>query len=133
MYVSSVRSYCTRTGEQRASGAFLVLFSIVPGKEVRAAVRHVKMRQCGHWMMGSMKLGEHTITLSGTYGADGLTRDPPEGLWEHLVPLPEELTVEFWKGGGWNSAGAEGPSVRDWAAKNLNVLRKPIKCTMPDV
>lgn len=124
MFLKSNRSY-DRYGSQKASGPFLMVFN--KDKELRACVRHVRMSQCGHFMMGQVQLGPFKITLSGTYGSDGLPKEPPEGLWEHLIPLPEELTQEFWKGGGWNSAGSEAESMVDWAKNNLTLLRRPIK------
>ena len=93
---------------------------------LRAAVRSVRMSQCGHFMMGSAQLGKHRITLSGSYGADGLTIDPDSypGLWETLLPVPDELAEKFWQGGGHNSAGSEGPAMRAWATANEKALRK---------
>lgn len=127
---SSGRSY-DRDGGQRAAGSFLMVFN--KGKELRACMRFVKMHQCGQFMMGQVQLGPFKITLSGTYGSDGLPKDPPEGLWEHLVPLPEDLSQAFWKGGGWNSAGSEAPLMVAWAKNNLSTLRRPIKGKMSDV
>lgn len=127
---ASTRGY-DRDGGQRASGSFLVVFN--KDKELRACMRFVRMRQCGQFMMGSVKLGPFKVILSGTYGSDGLPKDPPEGLWEQLVPLPADLTETFWKGGGWNSAGNEAPLMVEWAKKNMSILRRPIKCKMADV
>ena len=94
------------------SGPFLILFSKTPGKEVRALVRHVSLRQSGHFMVGCARAAlmhhrkpstEFTIPLSGTFGADGLTRDPDEivtegyNIWDYLLQLPDDLTRKFWK------------------------------------
>lgn len=49
---------------------------------------------------------------------------PPEGLWDRLHPVPPDLTEAFWRGGGHNSAGAEGPAMRQWAENNLRDLGK---------
>jgi hypothetical protein len=114
--------------EQTARGDFLVLFSYCTSKsrEVRACVRHVRMRQLGHFMMARARIGPHTVPLSGSYGADGLTRDPDPfpGLWEALVPLPTDLAEKFWRGGGHNSTGSEAPDLHAWGLANLRTLRR---------
>jgi hypothetical protein len=78
-------------------------------------------------MMASVKVGPYSFSLSGTYGDDGLPMDPPEGLWEQLTVLPEELTKAFWKGGGHNCAGSESRAVFKWANANLKQLRRPVR------
>ena len=139
-----------RDGGQWARGPFLVLMShpterYEDGKlKVRAFVRRATLKQCGHFMMGSIvaKLDgrDISITVSGTYGNDGLTCDsgfknhadksikyderPIVNLWDVAYDVPEELAREFWAGGGHNSAGAEGPSMRQWAEENQEMLRR---------
>jgi hypothetical protein len=130
-----------RDGTQVALGAFLILFSrrgwVVKDPraktgeydEIRGVVRRVKLTQTGHWMMGQADLWGHTVTLSGTYGEDGLTNDlraHDEEIWDWLHPLPPELIHEFWTDGtGWNSAGVHsGPKVHDWAKNRLDQLRR---------
>jgi hypothetical protein len=77
-------------------------------------------------MMGSAVVGQNKITLSGCYGSDGLPDDPDPypGLWEKFMPLPAELVDKFWKGGGHNTCGSEGPDVHAWAVANEKALRK---------
>ena len=142
-----------RDGEQTARGDFLMVFRKDSGGELRAAVRHVRMRQCGHWMTGSVKVGKYSHTLSGSYGSDGLpmsaTRqeprtcwhqshpdfwteqvytweDVPTVNWDSLVSLPEDLQKEFWhpEHQGHNSAGSEARNLRSWARENIIVLKK---------
>lgn len=111
-------------GEEVAHGLFLVVFQ--KDKELRAVVRHARLRQCGHWMMGTVAIGADRVTLSGSYGADGLTIDGERypSAWEKAVPLGEEMTQAFWSGEGrWNSAGSEAPTMRTWAKKNPARLR----------
>lgn len=75
-----------------------------------------------------IKDGEYRIYVEGTYGDNGLTIDVTKypGLWEILHPLPVELTVMKWKDTqGWNSAGSEGPSIKQWATNNIKALRRP--------
>jgi hypothetical protein len=76
-------------------------------------------------MMGQAKIGPHAVTVSGCYGNDGLPDDPDPypGLWERLIPVPEELTDAFWQGGGHNSCGSEGPAMHEWAVDNEKKLR----------
>ncbi|HET6416718.1 MAG TPA: hypothetical protein VFG22_10525 [Polyangiales bacterium] len=152
MFISSGRGGYTRSGEQRASGRFLMLFCVKPGGELRVLVRHVRMRQCGHWMMANVTVksagareaaesepayksnywrrrvfdGRFEIGLSGTYGCDGLpiSADDYPGLWDQLHPVPAELTEACWKGGGHNSAGSEGPAMFEWAKSNAVELSR---------
>ena len=161
MFIRSSRGH---GAQQSARGPFIMVFGnekapkrIIEGVEyvdLRVLVRHARLSQTGQFMMGHVDvvipeprevLG---ITLSGTYGSDGLPievtlmreYDLVEGeakprdasakaarLWEKLHPLPDELVVQFWKGGGHNSAGAEGPALHAWAKgreKELRHLRK---------
>jgi len=132
MFLKSKRGY-TREGEQWSKGPFLMIFSRdrykhpdADPRELRACVRTVGLHQFGHWMMGTAIVGPHKITLSGCYGDDGLPDDPDPypGLWEKLMPLPAALVDEFWKGGGHNSCGSEGPAVHAWAVQCEKALRK---------
>jgi hypothetical protein len=129
VYIANQRSWAT-SGGQWATGAFLMLFSKVVGGEIRAAVRHVKMGQTGQWMMANVRLYGQDITLSGTYGEDGLTMDVKEGqeeMWRKLTPLPAALAQLVWTdGSGHNSAGSvSGPKVAEWAREHIKALRKP--------
>jgi hypothetical protein len=88
------------------------------------------MSQFGHWMMSSDRYAGHRITLSGAYGADGLTRDCPDReMWDQLTPITPELYDAWNNGGGWNSAGSEAPMMRRWALENLANLRRPIRAS----
>jgi hypothetical protein len=86
---------------------------------LRAIVRYVRMRQLGHFMMGSARVGKTRLTLSGSYGSDGLPKTVPDEVYEAGTPLPQSLYDAWNKGGGWNSAGAEAPAMRQWAKQNL--------------
>lgn len=131
MFIKSNCGWYSADGQQRASGAFLVLFQREgdrAGKpELRAAVRHVRMSQCGCWMMGHVMLGGLRVGLSGSYGSDGLPCTAPAWLFDQLTPLPPEVAAEYWAGDGWNSSGKEGPTLRAWALENLSRLRRPVK------
>ena len=145
MFLSMNRSQCgyTRDGSQKSGGMFLMVFS--RGHELRAAVRPVRLRQCGHWMMGDATLAKQRVTVSGAYGDDGLPMDPDklsrrydeslpyphyattgvdiDAFWNSLIPIPSELTEVFWKGDGWNSSGSEGSAMRAWGRENMRSLR----------
>lgn len=87
-------------------------------RKLYACVRHVSLHQMGHWMTGTARIAGQSVTVSGSYGSDGLPMD-----YEKLIPaarvklveLPADLTEEFWKGGGHNSAGSEASAMRRWA------------------
>jgi hypothetical protein len=102
--------------------------------EIRAAIRTAHLIQCGQWMMGSVNLWGHTITLSGTYGEDGLTNDcASDELWAMLHPLPPEVARAFWADGtGHNSAGHfSGPLIHDWAINREAQLRRKYTALNP--
>lgn len=142
MFLNTKYGGYNRHGEQTAGGAFLILFNRVSNegwptdptvpffrppaerRELRCLVRYVRMTQFGHFMMGRVRVGEHKLGLSGSYGADGLPCDPPPNLWERLHPLPTTLAELYWKSDGHNSSGAEGPALRTWALENLSTLKK---------
>lgn len=98
------------------------------GMVVRAfVIPDLRMHQCGHFMMGhvDLKLRDgttHPLSLSGTYGGDGLPCDADLVLWDRLHELPLDLQDTFWRGGGHNGAGAEGPAMRKWAEDNYRML-----------
>jgi len=127
MFLNAKRAGLNRNEEQVCHGDFLVIFNQESGGELRAIVRHARMRQCGHWMMAGVKVGDQQITLSGEYGGDGLpvaNQEKTTALWNRLHVLPVELAEAFWNGGGHNSSGKEGPAIRAWAQKNLLALKK---------
>ncbi len=70
--------------------------------------------------------GYYDISVSGTYGDDGLPIDANDypGLWDHLHPVPVSLADAFWSGGGHNSCGAEGLEFQRWAKENANRLSR---------
>lgn len=86
---------------------------------MRAIVRYVRMRQMGHWMMGSARIGSERVTLSGSYGSDGLPSTVSDAVYDAGTEVPTHLVEAWGKGGGWNSAGNEASQMREWALKNL--------------
>jgi hypothetical protein len=76
-------------------------------------------------MMGYARVHGERITLSGSYGGDGLPTSVPDAIYgAHGIVLPAELVAEWNHGGGWNGAGSEAASMRKWALQNLAELRK---------
>ena len=91
---------------------------------MRGIVRYVRMRQFGHFMMGSAVIGKHRITLSGSYGSDGLPKTVPDEVYEAGVEIPKELHDKWNNGGGWNGAGSEADDMRKWAEETFPVVKK---------
>lgn len=124
MFLKSKRSY-SRDGSQVASGRFLMLVQ-PEGMEglrepVRALVRHVTMRQLGHFMMGIARVRGERVSVSGTYGNDGLTMGVPRRVYDAGIDVPPELVKAFNEGGGWNSAGSEAKEMHAWACATFAV------------
>lgn len=115
-----------RHGQQvRQRGLFLLF--VQPKNDasspIKCVVRKVAMKQFGHWMMGKARIHGHSVTVSGAYGGDGLPCNVPQEVYDKLtVVLPPDLYEAWNKGEGWNSAGKEAPSVRQWALANLDAL-----------
>ena len=132
MYISNANSRYSRTGNQLAGpGNFLILMQGESDdcQTVKAIVRSVRMKQCGHWMMGGIKIDGYEMCLSGAYGADGLICTVPDDIYRRCgLELPQALYDQWNNGGGWNSCGSEAPSMRQWAIDNLKALKaKPKK------
>ncbi len=82
---------------------------------LRALVRYARLKQFGQFMMGTARVGQHSLTLSGSYGSDGLPMSVPDDVYEAGVELPQHLYDAWNKGGGWNGAGSEATAMREWA------------------
>ena len=141
MYIHC-RTWYTAGGQQRDYGPFLMLFQQMwdlgtgdQPRELRALVRSVRLEAFGNFMMGRCKLklpkedGLLTITLSGTFGGDGLpisipragdVGELPSRLWPLLPQLPDELVEDFWT----NEEGAGHEKIREWVEKHLKELRR---------
>jgi len=124
MYIDQSGHRYYRGTEQHCSRApFLIL--VQPddyekrNEPIRALVRKVAMHQCGHWMMGSARAFGHKISLSGSYGGDGLPTSVPQEVYDRATPVPQELIDAWNKGEGWNSAGREAPAMAEWAKKTF--------------
>lgn len=129
MYVDrSGHGYYRGTEQCHTRARFLILMEVdsrdssPPGpdeKRMRAIVRKVAMRQCGHFMMGVARIKGHSITLSGSYGGDGLPCRVPREVFLQGTPVPDDLYEAWNKGGGHNCAGSEAPAMREWALRVL--------------
>ena len=86
---------------------------------IRALVRKVALHQSGHFMRGRARAFGHRIIISGAYGGDGLPRSVPQEVYDRATPVPQELIDAWNKGGGWNSAGTEAPTMAEWAVKTF--------------
>jgi hypothetical protein len=132
MFITEVRSYYDRHGSQKTTpGDFLILcHPIIDGNlmeglkfPMRAFVVRIELSQLGQFMMGRVSVAGHKLSLSGSYGSDGLPISLDKELWDAAIDVPADL-VEAWnKGGGWNSAGVEADKMRAWAVANLKELR----------
>jgi hypothetical protein len=132
MFITSRRRGYDRAGQQVASGRFLLLVQPKAyedrDKPIRALVRFTSMQQLGHFMMGECRAFGHSITLSGTYGSDGLPCGVPPDVYEQAVEVPAELIAAWNTGGGWNGAGSEAQAMRDWALKTFPAPPKRNRC-----
>lgn len=121
MYIENTQAYYVGTEQRARRARFLILMQAEghPSHELRAIVRKVALRQLGHWMMGTARVKRKSLTLSGSYGSDGLPCNVPEDIYQMGVPVPRELYDAWAKGGGWNSAGSEAHAMRAWARETF--------------
>jgi len=122
------RSYDDDGAQESGPARFLI---IVQSKDrdlgpdnFRGIVRTVKLHQCGHFMMGNVTLAGQTITLSGTYGNDGLPKTVDEEVYAKGVDIPRHLYDAWNTGGGWNSAGSEAQALRHWALNTCKIFKR---------
>lgn len=127
MYISNDHHTYYKGGDQYSSrGDFLILMTLkgAPLEDtcMRAVVRKVALHQFGQFMMGYARIGGKVITLSGTYGGDGLPIDVDSETFACGYPVPPELYWMWATGRGWNDAGNEAFNFRIWARQNMDVL-----------
>ena len=130
MYIENTLSGYNSHGEQISRRAnFLLLISPKTyerrNEPIKAIVRKVALSQFGHWMMGKARIYGYSVTVSGSYGGDGLICDVPDEVYDRAsMVLPRALWDAWNKGGGHNSCGSEAPAMRKWANENLVQLKK---------
>ena len=117
-YVSTCPGCIRNEAERKARGCVTYLQKTTSHK-IRAIVRYVRMRQMGPWMMGAARVHGESITLSGSYGSDGLPCSVADEVYQIGVELPDELYQAWNTGGGWNGAGSEAKTMRAWALKTF--------------
>lgn len=119
MFISIKKQGYNRDGEQFAHGQFLVLCQPNDWEKrnepIRAFVCYARMRQLGNFMMARATCRGHKLSLSGSYGGDGLPCSVPQEVYDAATPVPAHLVDAWNKGGGWNGAGNEAPAMRQWA------------------
>jgi len=126
-YTSEGYTYYRSSGEQYHSRAPFLLFLQPKSKDlaettnapIRCVSRKVALRQCGHWMMGRVRIGREWYGVSGAYGADGLTMTVNADAYHLGIPLPADLYAAWNTGGGWNGTGTEAPAIAEWARKTF--------------
>lgn len=123
MYLGEGHGYYKGVEQMHTRAPFLILMVYeepIEGKilgkrsKLRGIIRKVALHQCGHWMMGRTRIGQASLSLSGTYGSDGLPLTVDKCIWERGESVPDELEEKFWKSDGHNSAGSEGPDFYVW-------------------
>jgi len=77
------------------------------------------MKQLGQFMVANAKWKGHKLTLSGTYGNDGLPRSVAREVYDLAKELPPELVKAWNEGEGWNGAGKEAEAMIVWALKEF--------------
>lgn len=131
MYIESSWTYYDYDGTQHSRRArFLIL---ADDKEqicnqssyhgnLYGCVRKVALSQLGHFMMGRAKVGDSMLTLSGTYGGDGLPAEEMEKLTERTRKefklIPPELTEAFWHDKNADHSSSSryvSERLREWA------------------
>jgi len=140
------RAHTYYRGSEQASsmGAYLILGSSAEERDSNGfetlfgAVRMVALRQCGQFMMGNARIAGETITVSGSFGSDGLpinldrlsVREQWRDQWEReryhrdldpadpravrlrskFVKVSEELAARYWRdpNDGWQFGDYRG-------------------------
>lgn len=119
MYIEKPTLYYRGNDQAVRRASFLILMQSKDRKigpeNMRGIIRKVAMRQFGHWMMGSAQIGQERITLSGSYGDNGLPVTVSEEVFAKGVPLPVGLYNAWNHGRGWNCAGNEALEMQKWA------------------
>lgn len=116
MYIERVEGYYKGTEQHTRKGWFLLLVQTKDDlRKIRGIVRKVALRQLGQFMMGFVRVGARSLSISGSYGCDGLPMTVHPDVYRYGVDIPDELYEAWNKGGGWNSSGSEAPKMREWA------------------
>jgi hypothetical protein len=136
---SSYKSWDSDDGSH-AQGLFILLFQHKwrPGDEpmpceLRVLVRRVRFNQLGNFMMGKVAIkcpsreDAIALSLSGSFGNDNLPIACPDGLWDYLHPVPQDVADHYWKTPEGNEPGHGAKAIYDWTqtqGDSLQRLRK---------
>lgn len=120
-HTAYARAYHCEAHQGIRSGLGIPLYP--NGREkLYACVRACSLSQCGHFMMGSIRIGQKYLTVSGPIGNDGLPmdlQDVPKDQRSRLVELPEAIATVYWSDNGHNDVGSAGPTLRGWALETF--------------
>lgn len=128
MYLTPGLTYYRGTDQYRSRGPYLILFSTFAerysnGKpRLYAAVRKVALQQCGHFMMGTARIANVRIPISGSCGSDGLPRDYdtlPPSVRAYLTEVPEDVATLYWADDGHNTIGRAAKFLLEWATRTF--------------
>jgi|GEM_PF-5242292 len=115
MFINVESGGTSRESGQFAKGEFLLIATgpealVQTRPEIRALILpKVHMKQIGQFMMANVEISEGaenlgTLTISGTFGGDGLPCDlafksgiQTEELWKKMHPIPPEIVEAFWQ------------------------------------
>lgn len=78
-----------------------------------AIARKVALSQLGHFMMGTARIGGHSVVVSGNFGSDGLPDTIgqygiPSALAPYFTKLPNDVASSYWHSGEDYHAGKSG-------------------------
>jgi len=117
MYIEATKTYYVRKELRTKRASFLIVMALRGGNpsDLRGIVRCVSMRQCGCGMVGRVRIGQGSYSVSGDYGNEGLAVNVSADAFRLGIPLPPTLRNE-WENGDWK--GSEVPAMKEWA-KNV--------------
>ena len=127
MFINQPRTRYSKGGDLLSCTALYLLLLSDADNNLFAAVRKATLKPFGPWMAGHIVLAGAPVTVSGAFGGEGLPRDLltlSEAQRALLTPIPPDLAETFWQGGGWNSAGREASSMREWALAKVPAMRE---------
>ena len=139
MFLEGSKGGYTHDGTQWCEGPYLLASTVSlknnpatgPGASwcsgaLRVLVRRARLTQLGHFMMGHLYVGETRLTLSGGLGSDGLPMDVPQGVFDRMAIVPDEIARAMATDQtGHNAPGdAAHTLLRAWAMERLKDLRR---------
>lgn len=136
MFIQIKRHGYDRHGQSFVHGRFLVLCQPAGWENRNAPIRafacFARMHQFGQFMMANARFAGEAVTLSGSYGNDGLPRDVSQAQYDAAVPVPAGLIKAWNEGGGWNGAGSEAEAMLTWARQEFSPAPVAFEITYTD-